>query len=119
MACKLLGNWVNYVKQILGRGSYLQVSSTSYMVKIYSGFGEINDWYDCSSKSYEISQIKKRCYFYILKKGDCLPQEDVTKRFIFETRDGYGPSLGKRFHSITFFCKIDLCLCIYFKKSSC
>ena len=103
VTCKLLGNWVNDVKQILGIGSYSQVSSTSYMVKMGERFYEVDDWFDCSPKFYEVSQIKQDCNFYILKKNDCLHQEGVIKRFIIKAYYEHVPSLGKRLHNIIFF----------------
>ena len=112
VTCKLLGNWVNDVKQILGIGSYSQVSSTSYMFRM-GEFHEVNDWFDCSSKFYEVSQVKQACNFYILKKNDCLHQEGVIKRFNFGKCNGYEPFLSKCLYSITFSCKIDSCICIY------
>ena len=117
VACKLLGNWVTDVKQILGRGSYVQVSSTSYIVRMGKRFQDTRAWTHASSKFYEVSQFKRPCSFYILRKDGCLHQEGVIKRF-FKNYIDYEP-LGKRLHSITFFCTIDLCICIYFTKSSC
>ena len=105
VACRSLGKWVNDVKQILGRGSYLQVSSTSYMVKVNRVLQESNDWFDCSSKFYEVSKIKQSCNSYILKKDAYLHQEGMVKRFILENCDSYF-TLGKRLHSITFSAKL-------------
>lgn len=105
LACNLLGNWVNNVNQILGTGSYLQVSSTSYMVKTGRGFQEINDPFDYYFKFHGVYQTKQACSFHILKKNDCLHQEGVTKRFIIKNCYDDDP-LGTYLHSITLSCKI-------------
>ena len=79
MACKLLGNWIADVKQILGKGDYIQLSSTSYIARL--------SFYDRNSN-------ETRDYDYsIVEKYDNLVHEGVSKSTTIE--DGQLLSFSK------------------------
>ena len=79
MACKLLGNWISDVKQILGKGDYIQLSSTNYIVRL--------SFYD------ENFNTHRQPDYNIVKKYDNLAHEGVSKSIII--KDGEFSCLGK------------------------
>jgi hypothetical protein len=79
IACKVLGNWITDVNQILGKGDYIQLSSSSYIARFkYFNQNSYNQQY---------------CDFDIVKENDELVYEGVSKNIIIE--DGNYFNLGK------------------------
>lgn len=64
IACKSLGSWVSGVKQIFGNGGYLQISDTTYMIRLRSNNQVEND------------------DFIIFEKGDYLGHKGVNRTLV-------------------------------------
>lgn len=95
--CKTLGNWISDVKQIFGRGSYLQLSDTRYMIRFRSNNKvENND-------------------FIIFEKGDYLGHKGVNKILVPDISGS--SSLGKPLYIYISSFSSKLIISFHFKKS--
>lgn len=85
--CMFLGSWAFDVAQILEKGNYTQISSTSYIIEFTVRTGLNNRIYEYDGKSHGIisqNNLRLNTYsFLALKQGDILGQEILYKRFVF------------------------------------
>lgn len=85
--CMFLGSWAFGVSQILEKGNYTQISSTSYIIEFTVRTGPNNRIYEYDGKSHRIlsqNNLKLNTYsFLALKQGDILGKKILYKKFVF------------------------------------
>ncbi|KAI8645265.1 hypothetical protein BD408DRAFT_83617 [Parasitella parasitica] len=81
-ACMMLGEWAIEKKQILGKGSYSQLSNSNYLVKFHYFPGRQKKMYECDRYSYKMAE--RNLESVVLKQHDCLGHEGVSTFFFFK-----------------------------------
>ncbi|KAI8645256.1 hypothetical protein BD408DRAFT_382525 [Parasitella parasitica] len=86
MSCKSLGAWAVEKEQILGEGSYMQLSDTNYVVRFYTTQDtEENKVYEYNGYSFrKIKMMRGGSESIVLRQAEHLDHKGVHTSFIFK-----------------------------------